>query len=427
MTARVFHAHLWGGREEKYAALAAHDVSDIKWTEIEPEKPFYLFIPQDKGAWKEYQQGWSLPDIFPVNVLGFQTHRDHFAVAFTREEMAARVADMRNPALTDEQLRAKYNLGKWNVSEGRKIIERFGARPIQECLYRPFDTRSCYYAPIVMDRPRRELMDHVAGRENLCLNVCRQTKAADWRHAVVSDRPSPAVFVEIKDGSTVMPLYVYPSDSEAQGDLLAAREKQPNLAPAFIEAVCDKLGLPFDAAGHRGIHLACAAQRKDGTWNPEDLFCYAYAVFHSPNYRRRYAEYLKIDFPRLPLTSDAALFFRLADLGEALVRLHLMRSEVLDDFITRFPHSGGNAVEKVQYRDGAVWINKDQCFAGVDEADWAFRIGGYQPLQKWLKDRKGRTLSFEDIEHWQRIVVAIHETRRLMAEIDAVVPAWPLP
>jgi len=244
---------------------------------------------------------------------------------------------------------------------------------------------------------------------------------------------------ESTTASALFPLYVYPSDSKTQGSLLAAREKQPNLAPEFVEALSDMLDLPFDPATHRSIHIkdssassASPAVKQD--WNPEDLFCYAYATFHSPTYRQRYAEFLKIDFPRLPLTSNVKLFFKLADLGEELVRLHLMRKSrghvtstcPLDAFITKFPHSGSNEVEKVQYRDGAVWFNKDQCFSGVDEEDWNFHIGGYQVLNKWLKDRKGRTLSFDDIEHYQKIVVAIHETRRLMAEIDSSIPAWPL-
>jgi len=236
---------------------------------------------------------------------------------------------------------------------------------------------------------------------------------------------------ESTTASALFPLYVYPSDSKTQGSLLAAREKQPNLAPEFVEALSDKLGLPFDPAAHRGLHTrsfsaSSASPAVKLSWNPEDLFCYAYAVFHSPTYRQRYAEFLKIDFPRLPLTADAKLFFKLADLGEELVRLHLMRAPKLNDFITAFPHSGSNEVEKLHYEDGNVWLNKDQCFEGVDEEDWNFHIGGYQVLAKWLKDRKGRILNFDDIEHYQKIVVAIHETRRLMTEIDAAIQVWPL-
>jgi predicted helicase len=459
MTAKVFHAHLWGKREEKYAALEEKDISTIEWTEIEPESPFYLFIPQDKGAWKEYQKGWSLPDIFPVNVLGFQTHRDSFAIAFTRSEIEERVADMRNAAISDEELRQEYNLKDnrdWQLAEARKQARLTKADDvIRDCLYRPFDVRPSYFSFEAMDYPRRELMDHVAEKDSLCLLSSRQQGFIGFRHIFVADSPANDCVVSnrTKESNQCFPLYTYPSEQKGQGDLLAVKEKQPNFAQEFVEVLSSKLDLPFDAQAHRGIHTPrghdpnCpGTQSPQGgvmspnsgscppAWNPEDLFCYAYAVFHSPTYRERYAEFLKIDFPRLPLTSDKALFFRLADLGEELVRLHLMRESrghvtstcPPDSFVTGFPHSGNNEVVKISYKDGCVWFNADQCFEGVEEADWNFHIGGYQVLSKWLKDRKGRTLSFDDIEHYQKIVAAIHETRRLMAEIDQTIPQWPI-
>jgi len=432
MTAKVFHTDLWGKREEKYAALEERDVSTIEWTEVSPETPFYLFIPQDKGLRDEYQSGWSLSGIFPVNVLGFQTHRDHFAIAFTRDEMQRRVADMRNPALSDKDLQHKYNLKNnrdWKLAEVRKQAQQTKADDvIRDCLYRPFDVRPCYFSYEAMDYPRRELMDHMTADGNLSMVVGRQGQAVEdtvWALLSCADNPHDANIYR-RGGGQAFLLYVYPADNGTQGDLLAAKGKEPNLALEFVEALSERLGLAFDAVAHRGIHLETETHAKKDTWNPEVLFCYAYAVFHSPAYRERYAEFLKIDFPRLPLTSDTKLFFKLADLGEELVRLHLMRSPKLNDFLTSFPHSGSNEVEKVRYEDGNVWFNKDQCFSGVEEADWNFHIGGYQVLTKWLKDRKGRTLSFDDIEHYQKIVVAIHETRRLMAEIDATIPVWPL-
>jgi len=153
MTAKVFHAHLWGKREEQYAALEDHDVSTIEWTEVEPESPFYLFIPQGKELACEYRKGWSLPDIFPVNVLGFQTHRDHFAIAFTHEDMEKRTADMRNSIMSDDELRVKYNLGKWNVAEGRKCVHQLGENAIMDCQYRPFDQRPCYLLRLLWIAP----------------------------------------------------------------------------------------------------------------------------------------------------------------------------------------------------------------------------------------------------------------------------------
>jgi predicted helicase len=164
---------------------------------------------------------------------------------------------------------------------------------------------------------------------------------------------------------------------------------------------------------------------------PEDIFHYAYAVFHCATYRTRYAEFLKIDFPRLPLTSDLKLFRSLAAKGADLVALHLVESPKLEDFLTDWPVKGDNVVEKVQYteKDQRVWINKTQYFAGVPKAVWEFQIGGYQVCHKWLKDRKGRKLTYEDTQHYQKVVVAFAETIRLMTEIDEVVGqhgGWPI-
>lgn len=220
-----------------------------------------------------------------------------------------------------------------------------------------------------------------------------------------------------KEQNYNFPLYLYPQDD----NLLDAAEtgRRPNLSPGFVNEVSEKLGLRF-----------IPESRGDLTQNfgPEDVFHYAYAVFHSPSYRERYAEFLKRDFPRLPLTSDRELFASLAEKGVELVGLHLMTSPALDQLITRFPEGGDNVVERVSY-DAAnrrVYINKQQYFEGVPEEVWEFRVGGYQVLDKWLKDRQGRTLSWSDIRHYQRIVVALTETRRVMSEIDETIPGWPL-
>ncbi len=164
--------------------------------------------------------------------------------------------------------------------------------------------------------------------------------------------------------------------------------------------------------------------------NPRIIFDYAYAVFHSPTYRSRYAEFLKTDFPRLPLTSSLDLFRALAGLGGELVALHLMESPALDRHLTTYTGPAPPAVEKVSYARETVWLDKAQTrgLRGVPEDVWNFRLGGYQVCHKWLKDRKGRVLSPEDITHYHRIVVALHETIRLMGEIDAVIEqhgGWP--
>lgn len=256
-----------------------------------------------------------------------------------------------------------------------------------------------------MDYPRRELLEHVAGKGNLCLNTLRQTKAETWQHIMISNSPAPAVYVEIKDGSNIFPLYLYSEN----GGLVP--ERRPNFSPDFLKDITGKLG-------HTPIS--------------EAIFYYMYAVFHSPTYRDRYAQFLKIDFPRVPLTSSDTLFRQLAVYGEELVALHLMKSPKLDTHITQFVEAEGNRIvdpghPKYDESDRSVLINKKgDKFTGVPKAVWEFYVGGYQVCHKWLKDRKGRTLSEEDITHYQRIVVALQETIRLMQQIDEAIPGWPL-
>jgi len=215
--------------------------------------------------------------------------------------------------------------------------------------------------------------------------------------------------------SYVGPLYLYP----AKGEMQFEEGRRPNLNPEFIKDFSDKLGLKFIDDGRGDLKE---------TFGPEDIFNYAYAVFHSPAHRSRYAEFLKIDFPRLPLTSDRELFRALIAKGAELVALHLMESPMLNNLITKYPIVGPNQVETVRYDEAnqRVYINKSQYFEGVSPEVWNFHIGGYQVCQKWLKDRKGRKLSYDDLVHYQKIVVAIKETKRLMAEIDQVIPSWPI-
>jgi len=197
----------------------------------------------------------------------------------------------------------------------------------------------------------------------------------------------------------------------------SSRMRHPNLSPSFLKAVAEKLKLPQTEPHGLPKNIT-----------PEDIFHYAYAVFHSPTYRTRYVEFLKIDFPRLPLTGNLKLFRALAAKGAELVALHLMESPKLNDLITEFPEKGSNEVEKVLYidKDKQVWINKTQYFGGIPEAVWEFHVGGYQVCEKWLKDRKGRELSFGDIQYYQKIVVALAETIRVIGELESLVPQWPI-
>jgi hypothetical protein len=201
---------------------------------------------------------------------------------------------------------------------------------------------------------------------------------------------------------------------------LEAAPRKPNLAPAFVVALAARLKLDFVGDGAGDLKR---------TFGPEDALRYAYAILHAPGYRSRYAEFLQTDFPRLPLTGKLALFRKLAGVGERLIALHLMESPDLDRRLTRYPTPGDNVVDRVAYRDGAVFINATQSFQAVPPAAWAFRVGGYAVCEKWLKDRKGRALGHDDLRHYQRLVVAVDDTLRLMAEADRAIAAhggWPL-
>ncbi len=408
--AKVFHADLFGTRESKYKQLAETDVNATEWAALKPTSPNYFFVPQTVRRRAEYGKFWNLTEIMPKNLLGFQTHRDPVAIAFDEATLKKQV----------------------NEYLGKPPSEVDWKRNCRICDYRPFDKRFVYLHPSVTDRPRLDIEAHLF-KPNLAFNTVRQTKAAVWQHAVVSNKPTPAVFVEIKDGSSVFPLYLY-DDAETDnhksgggGTMLMAlfepsagySARRANLNPKFIQDLTQRLGLKWVPVDRGDL------KKKVG---PEDFFDYAYALFHSPTYRERYAEFLKIDFPRLPLTSDLKLFRTLAAKGMELVALHLLESPKLDTLLTEYPIKGDNDVEKVQYADNdqRVWINARQYFGGVPKAVWEFQVGGYQICEKWLKDRKGRKLTYQDIQHYQKAIVSLNETSRLMREIDEIIPNWPI-
>jgi predicted helicase len=204
------------------------------------------------------------------------------------------------------------------------------------------------------------------------------------------------------------PLYLYPENKDQQST--DGSKRRPNLNPEIVTAIAKGLGLQF------------TDEKEDtpNTFAPIDLLDYIYAVLHSPEYREKYKEFLKIDFPRVPYPADAENFWQLVQLGGELRQIHLLESDVVETPITQYPEDGDNVVVKPLYRDGSVFINDTQYFSGVPEIAWNFYIGGYQPAQKWLKDRKGRELSYEDIFHYQKIIVALTETARIMEEIDII-------
>ncbi len=424
--ARVCHADLWGEREGgpdggKYGWLAANDVETTEWAELAPKPPLYLFVPRDERLSEEYEAGAAITAIFPVNSVGIVTARDKLAIQWTAEDMQSAAADFVSRGAEDA--RNVFSLGKdssdWKVADAqRDILDHPEAdRSVAPILYRPFDVRFTYYtgrAGGFICRPRPNVMRHMLAGPNLGLSTPRATEiAGGWEHVFVSRTLTQHHTVSLKEVNYLFPLYIYGKGM-----------RKANLDREFVAQIASAVGLAF---------LPDGAGDFTATFGPKDVFRYIYAVLHSPEYRRRYADFLKSDFPRIPLTGDRALFAALAGLGKRLAALHLMEAE--GEAAPAFPCTGSNLVSKIRYAPpngglpGRVWINPEQYFEGVAPETWAFAIGGYRPAEKWLKDRKGRVLSFDDIARYRRICAALAETPRIMTRIDREIDArggWPL-
>jgi predicted helicase len=354
--------------------------------------------------------------------MGIQTHRDHFVIDFDRQALRERIAEFRLDQLSDAEVAEKFNLkntDEWSVSDARKELttDENWEKSLVQCLYRPFDVRSFFYHKALVDRPRFQIMQHILNGSKALL--LPRGVGGSWQHAAVTTCPAVDVAISAasREANQVFPLYLYPTEGEMQFE----KVRRPNLNPEFIKAFSEKLELRFVEDGKGDLKE---------TFGPEDIFNYAYAIFHSPTYRTRYAEFLKIDFPHLPLASNKELFNALGAKGAELVSLHLMESPLLEKLHTevKFDVPGSGVVEKARYDEKAqrVYINKEQYFEGVTPNVWNFHIGGYQVCDKWLKDRKGRKITVDEAQHYQKVVVALKETIRLMAEIDALIPGWPV-
>jgi len=417
----VRHSDLWGSRNEKYNDLASYPISRRIWTNLRPAEPRYFLIPFDDANLAEYEDYPSINELMPVNSCGVKTHRDGIVIDYDKKTLAARISDIASESRL-ELLRERYGVTDtphWKLKDAQtKITADEVPQFIQRLTYRPFDYRWIYYNPAIIEKgdSKYPTLRHMLV-SNLALLTARIQATGVFDAVFISKFLVEMKTAESSRSCTVFPLYLIDSSGSRQAEL-SGNGRRPNVNPKVLHSWAQKLGTK--AKGEFDLPTGLT---------PEDIFHYAYAVFHSPGYRSRYAEFLKIDFPRLPLTGNLELFHALAKLGDELVALHLLESPKVNNFITHFVGEGDNNIpKKPTYKDGAVWINANQRFEGVPEAVWNFHVGGYQVCEKWLKDRKGRTLSDEDIAHYQRVVVALNETIRLMAEIDRVIEThggWP--
>jgi predicted helicase len=426
----VRHLDLWGAqRQTKYDWLDNHHLENTDWNSLEPTAPHYLFIPQDTKRLKEYERGWKVTDMMPLHGWGIATRKDYLLVDFEERALVKKFRTILS--LPAEQAMERFGIKKaphWDFAKAKNQLSLDPSSSVKPVLFRPFDVRYIYYEKAMIERGdhRYDLMRHMFDSNLALITVRRIEGGGEFTHFFATNRISVLHSTSAKEGNFVFPVYLYPNGKMPEGDLFAHDNgRRPNLSAAFIQDFCETLQVEFVPDG-----LGRPGKRQVG---PELIFHYAYAVFHSPTYRERYAQFLRADFSRLPLTGNWELFRTLAEFGLRLVNLHA-RSEG-EGKGPSFPIAGENLVADVRFQppqakeQGRVWINNRQCFDGVSEAVWSFPVGGYVPAQRWLKDRKGRKLTYEDISAYARIVFALAETRTLMTRIDESIEehgGWPI-
>jgi predicted helicase len=425
--AKVHHIDFYGKRKDKYERLWENDLKDLEFKELENKAPHYLFIPKNYVIEESYIKGISLKSLFIKNGVGICSKRDKIAYQETKNDLISVLDDFKN--LEEQAIKEKYKITKESrdqkVSLAKENVIQFGIDDsyLVKSQYRPFDEKWVYHTNKVRGfvvYPVFEIMQNMKN-DNIGLCFIRNEQGINrYDHAFISNKIVDLHLFSSISGCILAPLYRY-----EQENTLDKKQRYPNLNSEIIKEISNKLGLKFIED-----HELPEAKNKDN-FSPLDLLDYIYAILHSPTYREKYKEFLKIDFPRVPYPENQETFWQLIDLGGQIRQLHLMEGERFDGIkglITKYPIAGSNKVETINAKSfvidpdnpdlGKVYTNKDQYFDNVPLIAWQFYIGGYQPAQKWLKDRKERELSHDDILHYQKIILALFETDRLMQEID---------
>lgn len=396
-----------------------------------PAPPNYLFAPSStaRSIEDEYAAFPDLPTIFGTGnrqkdkevywATGFASQQDDLAMSFSREEVAEKMAALARSKSFDA-LRQTYRLcttDQWNYTEAREFAATKAWRPlVAQVIYRPFDRRWSVLHKHVLTILRKQVMSQLVGHdgEDIGLISSRAVNDQKFAHCFVADGPVDKIFISSKTSTNayVFPLYIETAD-------MYGSNRRANFSRTYAATLAERLSVRFDASS--GL--------PSGVSGP-DIFNYIYAMLHSPTYRSRYGEFLKVDFPRVPQPRDISLLRSLAKLGGRLIGCHLLRSVKARAACAMYVGGASPEVERIAYSDSTVWLDKKRTkgFKGVPDETWNFLVGGYQVCEKWLKDRKGRKLSQEDLEHYRLIVAALGETRRIMTEIDAAIEkygGWP--
>lgn len=421
------YSELIDTRINKYLVLNKEKISSLRKEFPSPKFENYFFVPWNDDLWPEYEKYISLSSAMPINISGIVTAHDKLVVDFDDAKLIENVNYMRDENLSDEEVRklvsVKDNSG-WKLSKvrGTLLSDKNDNKFLKNYSYRPFDNRRIYYHPQLVWSDRKRVMSHILQGNNIAIATCRQLAQKPWEHIFVTQYLQDDCYISnrTRERSYHFPLYLnnenandlQPGFIETQKVFVANFSKEFISSFAFAQKLPVRNGLP------KGI-------------SPEKIFHYIYAILYCPSYRERYSEYLKVDFPRIPITKNSNLFDVVSGLGEKLISLHLLEFSLkINEKLYEIGH-GNNIIGKKYpiYENKEIHINEKQFFSGVSSVVWEYTIGSYQICNKWLKDRRGRELTHEDISHYQKILRAIEETIRIMDEIDEVIEqygGWPI-
>jgi len=405
---KILHTDLFGSRKTKYNWLEKTEFSKVDYDNLVPKTPYYFLIKRVTKNIQNYLDWSTIKDIFPINNVGIVTARDKFAIGFALNPLKLRISQFRDLNIDDELIRKTYKLKETstfkltkyrnNAAQDEKWEDNF-----KQISYRPFDNRHIYYSKWVVERPIFGTMRHMF-QKNIGLLFTRPSKPNYKFSVLVSNNLIDQCVVGNKTAgagiSYISPLFLIPKENSEDWFEQQQTERKPNIAPEIVEQLTANFG---EAP------------------TPEEILYYIYAVFYSNIYRERYAEFLKIDFPRVPFTSNFQLFRQMAELGEKVASLHLLKSSELDTPISRYLGDGeDNKIDKPKYEEAEkrVYINEVKYFDNVEPDVWSYMIGGYQVLHKYLKDRKGRNM--DDPRHYCRIVSALSKTIEYQKKIDEI-------
>lgn len=397
----VYSCDLLGDRIRKYDLLNGALLSDLPFEKLDPVEPAFFYVPKDFSEEESFSKGFGVDELFKSYNSGIQTKCDNIAVAFERETLEQNIEYFRcySPDDIEEHFHRKSNSG-WSAVKAKNDVMTNSQIQVKPYLYRPFDIRYVIYSNTsggIIGRPRASTMDQMKN-DNLALITVHFQSTFPFQHALVTDLVSDLNSVSMQTGeqSFVFPLYVYQTE-------FGREIRYSNIRTDIAKAIATGLDKQYQEE-----------------ISDEDILGYVYAILYSQKYRDKYRELLKVNFPRIPYPVNYDSFARLKEYGNKLIKLHLFKNTQQENADYEC-HIEDLLIQKGVFDDGKVYFNKKTYISGISEEIWEMYVGGYQPIQKWIKDRKGMSLKQSDILTVTHIADVLVKTKEIMARIDEII------